>query len=75
MNSRKISKYLDKLGKFPTNPKLTWIEQKQKLKITFKSLTEKDLKFDESERESMFELLQEKLGVPKLLLVNITNSI
>jgi hypothetical protein len=58
-----------------TNTLGYWNNKKEKLKLKFEILTEKDLSYNEGKEKEMIELLGYKLGKTKQELLNIIVSL
>lgn len=55
--------------------KMSWNEQKDRLKQKFVVLTDNDLMFDESKNEEMLSKLETKLGITKEVLRRIFSTL
>jgi hypothetical protein len=58
-----------------TNSAGYWNSKKEKLKLKFEILTEKDLRFNEGKEKEMIEMLGFKLGKTNQELLNIIVSL
>jgi hypothetical protein len=59
----------------PKEEKLAWTLKKRKLRQRYVFLTEKDLKFDEGQKEAMMAMLQKRLGKTKIQMQEIMESL
>jgi hypothetical protein len=58
-----------------TNSSGYWNSKKEKLKLKFEILTEKDLRFNQGKEKEMIEMLSYKLGKTNQELLNIIVSL
>lgn len=49
----------------PTRSEQIWIDQKERLLLQFKNLSDKDLEFEPGRKHEMIERIAEKLGKPE----------
>jgi uncharacterized protein YjbJ (UPF0337 family) len=52
-----------------------WNNKKDKIKQKFNQITDEDLNFQEGKEKEMIEMLEYKLGIPKLELAKIIESL
>jgi hypothetical protein len=52
-----------------------WARKKEKIRQRFPSLTDQDLNFQEGKEKEMIEMLEYKLGITKLELAKIIESL
>jgi len=52
-----------------------WDSKKEKIKQRFPTLTDLDLNFQEGKEKEMIEMLEYKLGIPKLELAKIIEAL
>lgn len=59
----------------PKEEKLAWILKKRKLRQRYVFLMEKDLKYDEGQKEAMITMLQKRLGKTKIQMQEILEGL
>lgn len=52
-----------------------WNSKKEKIKKKFSGITDDDLNFQEGKEKEMMEMLEYKLGIPKLELAKIIEAL
>jgi hypothetical protein len=52
-----------------------WNGKKEKIKQKFKNITDEDLNFQDGKEKEMMEMLEYKLGIPKLELAKIIEAL